>query len=94
MPNESAILDLLEPEQRRYLRERAKACNCSVAAVLRDIIAALVANAPTPDGGEKPGKAPGTSYRLPHDPKSIMDLAGIISDPEVTAENIDDYLYG
>jgi len=94
MSDESVILKLLEPEQRRFLRERARAKKCSVEAVLREIVAAVAAAAPPVDDRDKPGKAPGTSYRLPKNPKSIMDLAGMISDPGVSAENIDDYLYG
>jgi hypothetical protein len=94
MSGESAILECLEPEQRRFLRDRARARECSVEVVLREIVAEVATATPPIDDRDMPGKAPGTSYRLPENPKSIMDLAGIISDPEVTGENFDDYLYG
>ena len=94
MSDESAILECLEPNQRRFLRDRAKARRCAVKDVLRQIVAAVAAAEAPLDDGDTPGRAPGTSYRLPEDPKTIMDLAGMISDPEVTGENFDDYLYG
>lgn len=94
MSDESAILECLEPEQRRFLRDRAKARRCSVDVVLREIVAKVATATPSTGEHDMPGKAPGTSYRLPENPKTIMDLAGTISDPEVTGENFDDYLYG
>ena len=94
MSDERAILGFLEPEHRRFLRERARERECSVVDLLREIVAALAAAAAAVDDRDVPGKAPGTSYRLPENPKSIMDLAGMISDPEVTGENFDDHLYG
>ena len=94
MADESAILDCLEPEQVRVLRERARARGCSVGALWREIVARALTQLEAEEDGASVNPKTGVVYRPPANPKSIMDLAGMISDPYLRAEDIDDYLYG
>ena len=92
MADESAILEYLEPEQMRVLRERAR--GCSVGALWREIVARALTQLEAEEDGAFVNPKTGVVYRPPANPKSIMDLAGMISDPYVRAEDPLDQIVG
>ena len=72
----------------------ARARGCSVGALWREIVARALTQLEAEEDGAFVNPKTGVVYRPPANPKSIMDLAGMISDPYLRAEDIDDYLYG
>lgn len=88
MAREDSVLDFLEPEQVRLLRQRAREQGRDVLDVLRGIVAEAVARAERDTGATRPAE-----QQAPRTPRRILDLAGLFGD-DLQAADIDDFLYG
>ncbi len=94
MSGESAKLEVFTDEERRVVQHQAERRGISAQACLREGASRALESFADEQGTLFVNPRTGVVCRLPENPKSIMDLVGMISDPDVTGENFDDYLYG
>jgi len=88
------VLDFLDPEQADYLRKRAEERHSTIEEELGRVIDLAIA-LDAPDAVQVTyNPRTGVVCRVPRNPASLMDFAGMISDPDGAGRNIHDLLYG